>query len=60
MNNEHMSQVSVLPDPKENAPQELDTSDFEFVGPKIICWQYYSREADLSWMRVLVWSLTSG
>ena len=30
------SQVCVLPDPKENAAQALDTSDFEFVGLKIV------------------------
>ena len=31
-----MSQVSVLPDPKENAAQALDTADFEFFCPNII------------------------
>ena len=56
---EHMSQVCVLPDPKENAAQALDTSDFEFVGLKIV-WFDANIIAERSWMRVLVRSLTGG
>ena len=54
-----MSKVCVLPDPKENAAQALDTSDFEFVGLKIV-WFDANIIAERSWMRVLVWSLTGG